>query len=586
MNLRVLLAGAVLGFLLTALVFGQGKLNWQYSYVEDFSPIASPHGVTVDPAGNVWFGSFGDSVGLHALQPDGQPLPFSPIFDVTINGTTYNIARNNRGMTTDHNGNILVVIGGQLIRINYQDGTGMAYRDLGITLTKPAVDQNGNVYVGPVVGTVDPGMDPRPIWKLNADLEEIGVVTDSMEVWSRAMEVTPDGMNVYVGSLWHSAVQRYHSDDGITYALVDSLPGPIMGHTNGLNLDREGRLWVCEWQDGRFNDNIYIYNLETLTRETITGELPNELWDPRGVGFSVTGDTAYIALFSEGTIQKWVRSADLSPLLDDFEGEEYVNYWGGPWQKTGGSAGTLSFERSSPGYESDYALYIKGQHTNWPGVESLLNPDFEPVDISQFKGISFYVMGAAPDSAAIRIRERKAETDRGYEFAKYIFQITEEWREVQISFEDFWPEYGSAEFNPPFDATDIVAIDWGPHRTFYDVDFYIDNVRLLTEVVSVDDFVKSELPSEFRLYQNYPNPFNPSTTIEFYLHEPAYVTLEIYNTIGQLVTVLVDEYRQQGRYSAIWNARDQAGRELSSGIYFYRIAAGASVEIKKMKLVR
>lgn len=586
MNLRNFVTG--IGFLVLFAMagFSQGKMDWKYTYVANFDTISTPHGITVDPAGNIWYGSFSDSVGIHAVQPNGEHLPFSPIFEVSVNGTVHNVAVNNRGMTTDHEGNILVSIGGKLVRVNYQDGSGMAAKDLGITLTKPAVDQAGNVYVGPVVGTVEPGQTPRPIWKLNSALEEIGVVTDSMMVWSRAMEVTPDGKSLYVGSLWHAAVQRYFSEDGETYALADSLPGPFLGHTNGLNFDREGRLWVCEFQDGRFNDNIYIYNLDTMTRETVTADPPNELWDPRGVAFSLSGDTVYIALSNGGLIQKWVRAPELSPLLDDFEGTEFVNHWGAPWQLTGGLAGTLDFEVVSPGYESDSALRIHGHYTNWAGVETLMNPDFEPVDISQFKAISFYVKSIEPDTLGIRLREKKAETARGYDFAKYTFAVTDEWQEIAINFEDFWPSYGGEIFDPPFDATDIIAIDWGGQRTYQNVDFMIDDIRFLTEVVSVDDPVVVDLPAGFTLYQNYPNPFNPATTIEFYLPETGHVTLEIYNMLGQRVGVLVDEFRQQGRHSVVWNARDQFGIELSSGVYFYRVISGEITDIKKMTLIR
>ncbi len=579
MNFRIFVMGVLLCILMTVLVFGQGKLDWQYSYVADFDTISTPHGVTVDHSGNIWYASFGDSAGIQAVRPDGTHLPFSPIFELTIDGTVHNVGRGNVGINTDHEGNIIIGMGSRLFRINADDGTGMNFRQFPKSVTKPGVDENGRIYLSGVTGEV-------PLWILDADFDSIGVVIDEITVWTRAVEVSPDGKDVFMGSLWHSVVQHFRSEDGATYEQLDDLPGPIMGHTNGVDFDKEGRLWVCEWQDGRYNDNIYVYDMETLERETITGELPIELWDPRGVGFSETGDTAYIALFSGSVIQKWVRSADISPLLDDFEGEEYVNHWGGPWQMTGGSAGTLGFELSQPGFESDNALYITGQHTNWPGVETLLDPDFAPVDISQFKGIGFYVMGSREDTAAIRIREQKAVDQRGYEFAKYVFAYSEEWQDIQIAFEDFWPEFGSAEFNPPFDATDIVAIDWGPHRAYYDVDFYIDNIRFLTEIVSVDDYVNRDLPEGFVLYQNYPNPFNPYTTIEYYIPEPGHVTLEVYNTLGQRVSVLVDEFRQQGRHAEVWYARDQSGSELSSGVYFYRISAGSFVDIKKMTLIR
>jgi sugar lactone lactonase YvrE len=570
---------AVLGVLTTALVFGQGKLDWPYTYVEDFDTISSPHGVTVDHSGNIWYASFSDSVGIHAVRPDGTHLSFSPIFEVTIDGTTHNIARGNVGVNTDHEGNIILSMGSRLFKINAQDGTGMNFRQFPKSVTKAGVDQNGRIYVSGVTGEV-------PLWILDADFDSVGVVTESITVWSRAIEVSPDGRDVYMGSLWHSAVQHFYSEDGTEYALVDSLPGPFMGHTNGLNFDRDGRLWVCEWQDGRYNDNIYIYNMATLERETLTGELPNELWGPRGVGFSLNGDTAYIALFDGAVIQRWVRSGEIEPMLDDFEGDEFINNWGAPWQLTGGLAGTLAFERVTPGFESDYALRVHGQYSNWAGVETLMNPDFEPVDISNFKAISFRVKGTQADSAGIRIRERKAETERGYEFAKFIFHYTDEWQEIQINFEDFWPSYGTEEFDPPFDATDIVAIDWGPHRTYYDVDFVIDNVRFLTEVVSVDDPVRPELPVKFTLYQNYPNPFNPATTIEYYIPESAQVTLEIYNVLGQRVRTLVNDFQQQGRYSVVWNSRNDGGQELSSGVYFYKLSAGDAIDIRKMTLVR
>lgn len=76
------------------------------------------------------------------------------------------------------------------------------------------------------------------------------------------------------------------------------------------------------------------------------------------------------------------------------------------------------------------------------------------------------------------------------------------------------------------------------------------------------------IPTAFALHQNYPNPFNPSTVISFQLPVSSYVTLTVYNLLGQEVTTLVNEEKTEGTYEVRWNASD-----VSSGVYFYRLVA-------------
>jgi hypothetical protein len=79
--------------------------------------------------------------------------------------------------------------------------------------------------------------------------------------------------------------------------------------------------------------------------------------------------------------------------------------------------------------------------------------------------------------------------------------------------------------------------------------------------------VQEELPRQFVLYQNYPNPFNPATSIEYALPNPAYVSMKIYNMLGQEVAILLDrEQMDEGNHTVDFNAGDY-----SSGVYFYRI---------------
>ncbi|MDP2982269.1 MAG: DUF362 domain-containing protein [Candidatus Latescibacter sp.] len=91
---------------------------------------------------------------------------------------------------------------------------------------------------------------------------------------------------------------------------------------------------------------------------------------------------------------------------------------------------------------------------------------------------------------------------------------------------------------------------------------------------------KSE-PRAFVLHQNHPNPFNPYTAIEYDLPRSGYTRLEVYNSYGQLMDVLVDGYQARGAHMAVWNSNNRA-----SGTYFYRFRFGDFTETKKMTLLR
>jgi len=88
------------------------------------------------------------------------------------------------------------------------------------------------------------------------------------------------------------------------------------------------------------------------------------------------------------------------------------------------------------------------------------------------------------------------------------------------------------------------------------------------------------------LHQNYPNPFNPETTIGFDLPKSSHANLSVYNVKGQLVKTITDGNLEFGKHSFVWNGTDNDGRNVSSGIYFYRLTANGNVETKKMMLMK
>ena len=95
------------------------------------------------------------------------------------------------------------------------------------------------------------------------------------------------------------------------------------------------------------------------------------------------------------------------------------------------------------------------------------------------------------------------------------------------------------------------------------------------------------LPEAFALADNFPNPFNPATTIQYALPQAADVELTVYNLVGQPVRTLVAEHQSAGHYAVEWDATNDSGHSLSSGMYFYRLQAGEEfLEVKKMLLLK
>ena len=97
----------------------------------------------------------------------------------------------------------------------------------------------------------------------------------------------------------------------------------------------------------------------------------------------------------------------------------------------------------------------------------------------------------------------------------------------------------------------------------------------------VEPDAAAELPSAFKLYANYPNPFNPTTVVAFDLPVDGYVSLRVYNALGQEVAVLFDGTQQAGHFETLWNAN-----AAPSGVYYARLSTNGFTEARKMLLVR
>lgn len=111
-----------------------------------------------------------------------------------------------------------------------------------------------------------------------------------------------------------------------------------------------------------------------------------------------------------------------------------------------------------------------------------------------------------------------------------------------------------------------------------------DTVKVTGAVSVADRGV--EQPSSYRLEQNYPNPFNPTTNIKYYVAQPGFTRISVYNTLGAEVRTLLAREQSVGEYNLTWDGKDEYGNGLSSGVYILTMTSGAYKQTIRMTLLK
>ncbi len=301
--------------------------NWVYSGNfpnDDFKGDVGGHGVAVDPDGKVWCTFYGatDSVfdvsqnvfrptrAIYVFNADGSPTAFSPIKTVTVGGVTDTLYGSNRGLRTDHNGNILVSSFDILYRINYQTGEGMAkvQPTLGFSLTAPAVDDAGNVFIASV-------LPDNPIKVFTSDFTFLGNAVDASIGFSRTLEVSHDGNTIYWAGYTNNQVYIYsRPDEFSSFELQDSiykdllvnlLLGQPMEVSYGFLQDQLLLPLMHILGCAPVYSNATWYAWDPVTKTIVDNikwifyipESPSER--PRGLAFSPDGQYAYVTCFGD-----------------------------------------------------------------------------------------------------------------------------------------------------------------------------------------------------------------------------------------------------------------------------------------------
>ncbi len=160
----------------------------------------------------------------------------------------------------------------------------------------------------------------------------------------------------------------------------------------------------------------------------------------------------------------------------------------------------------------------------------------------------------------------------------YKISPTDAWRRIAQSIDATLGSYMWTVPNTPTSQARVKIID----RATGSVIDTSDNVFTIDGTTSV---AEGGIPVRHELQQNYPNPFNPSTRISYGLPKEEFVSLKVFNMIGQEIATIVNERQSAGRYSVSFDTQKVSG-SVSSGLYFYRLSAGDFIEIRKMMLLR
>ena len=155
--------------------------------------------------------------------------------------------------------------------------------------------------------------------------------------------------------------------------------------------------------------------------------------------------------------------------------------------------------------------------------------------------------------------------------------------------------YRASSQNGPFLQLNQTLIRGNGSYSFLDTDIkagvtYYYEVENMSESGYRSRFtlvsIKAPVPEQFELFQNYPNPFNVDTFIRYQIPRDCHVLLTVHNILGRGVRTLVDKNQKPGFYNAYWDGKDNRGRDVGSGIYFYNIYADEFHQTRKLVVVR
>ena len=353
---KLFTAVLLLTLCLTVSSFGQG--NWHFVKVfpdTNFKANTGVHGIAVDKVGKILVQPYGttDSIKdatsntfrqvrqVFVFNPNGTPASFSGFKTVTLGSATDTLYNSGRGMRADADGNVVFCSFNTYYRINYSTGAGMGKVDAyplvsaGVTGITPAFTSANEMFIGAVIPT-------QPIKIFDNTFTELGTAVADPPGFSRVLEVSKDGNDVYWCGYTTKKIYVYHSDLGTlgTYALKDSIAIGCQVESIGWNPKNHYLYFASGSVDSvDYGTPVVLppYKVETwYGYDPATKTIKDSIeWNshaypgynysnvqlsprPRGIAFSVSGDTAYLAGYNyeRAPVQMFVRGTTGVEMLE------------------------------------------------------------------------------------------------------------------------------------------------------------------------------------------------------------------------------------------------------------------------------
>ncbi|MBL7111672.1 MAG: DUF4185 domain-containing protein [Bacteroidales bacterium] len=357
-------------------------------------------------------------------------------------------------------------------------------------------------------------------------------------------------------------------------------PGDWYWLMDGISIDGEIYIFGLRMEEGSgglFNFQIVGVSLITCTLDS-TGSLSNYEQVDAPIFYEDEGDSSAITL-----------GQAVMPLTEvsSFPNPDGYIYIYGP--RNGGSDPGVVVARVLPENFEDFSLWEYWDGQDWTSDISLCSSITDRV--SQEFSVSptedgMFVMAFQLDGISRNVAIRYGDSPVG-PFG--VFHIVWTCPEVD-SLPGIFTYNAKAHphLSDPGElliSYNVNTFNFGDHFTYADI-YRPRFIRLIFDDDSLYTISgQYEYPNSFSVYQNYPNPFNIATTLRYYLLERRYVRITVYDILGRQVKNLFSGYQDEGNYSIVWNAKNDLGTSVSSGVYLYQIQAGELTETRKMVLL-
>ncbi|MDI6804891.1 MAG: right-handed parallel beta-helix repeat-containing protein [Bacteroidota bacterium] len=362
---------------------------------------------------------------------------------------------------------------------------------------------------------------------------------------------------------------------------------------------------------GIFNQNK-VFNIDARNNWWGDNSGPAHASNPGGVGNGVTDSVNFMPYRTIGSLKPKAGDVSLNGVIQAYDASLVLKFVvdsvAFPLNAIQKQAADVSGEMGITSFDASLILqYVVGKITSFP-VENLgkkLPVILPKLTVSEIKLGSAILNGGTSMTLPIQFSNvtNLASIDLSLQFDTQLFTLKNTETTSLLSGMTLNQKSSAGEINVAIAGSEYIKADGNVLLLTFDINkdikgslkssFEFTRVLLnetdFTALAKADEIMLSDIPIEFSLNQNYPNPFNPSTTIRYQIPGDGQVNITVYDVVGKLVTTLVDEQKDAGSYSVVWNGRNDAGVEVGNGMFFYKITVKGKTnftDVKKMLLTK